>query len=45
MVFVAFAYLENNNLNMEPKADQQTVKIKPIKASSKANPNKTKGSL
>lgn len=37
-VFVSFAYLENNNLNTEPNADQQTVKVKPIKARSIANP-------
>ena len=45
IVFVALAYLENNSLNKEPKADQQTVKAKPIKANSIANPNKANGTL
>lgn len=37
IVFVIFAYFENNNLNTEPKSDQHSVNTKPINASNSAN--------
>ena len=42
---VVFAYFENSNLKTEPNTDQQSVKTKPMKASSRENANRAKGSL
>lgn len=40
MVFVARAYLEKSSLKTEPKSAQQSVKIKPMKASRRAKPTR-----
>ena len=36
IVFVIFAYFENNSLNAEPNSDQHSVNANPINASNNA---------
>lgn len=43
MVFTSLVCLENSHLNMEPNADQSSVKRNPMDASSNANPSRGSG--